>query len=78
MSDAHALWQVAAQGHFQEKLGRRRFSLDEATAIADDLRTRGYADAHAQLWTPDSRRPRPPFPLTLCVARRPTGMRGRP
>jgi hypothetical protein len=46
------LYKVAAQGHFQTKLGRSSFSRAEATEIADDLRRRGYFDAHAQALVP--------------------------
>lgn len=58
-----ALYQVAAQGRFMTKLGRTCFRLAEAEAMAADLRKRGYADAHAQLYVPG--RPLPPFLLMV-------------
>ena len=59
---------VAAQGHFQVRLGQRVFPLAEAVAMASDLRARGYADAHAEIY--DGEGPaRGPFALTLVVAR---------
>lgn len=64
---AQVLWQVAAQGNFITKLGRRCFALGEATAMAADLRTRGYADAHVQRWCPE--RPLPPLTFTLFAPR---------
>lgn len=60
-----SLYQVAAQGGFVVRLGRQCFGLGEAVAIASDLRARGYADAHAQVFDPE--RPHPPYALTLSV-----------
>jgi multidrug efflux pump subunit AcrA (membrane-fusion protein) len=56
-------WQVAAQGRFMTQLGQTVFPLREAIGMAEDLRRRGYADAHAQRYDPE--RPLRPFVLGL-------------
>jgi hypothetical protein len=45
---ARRCWKVAAQGHFITRLGSDCFVEHEAVEMAAELRTQGYADAHAQ------------------------------
>jgi hypothetical protein len=65
---ASVLYQVAAQGHFVAWGARTCFRMPVAIAIAEDLRRRGYADAHAQRWIPEH--PICPMALTLVAAAR--------
>jgi hypothetical protein len=60
------LYQVAAQGRFVAWGARTCFRMPVALAIAEDLRRRGYADAHAQRWVPEA--PLGPMALTLVAA----------
>lgn len=62
------LYQVAAQGRFVAWGARTCFRMPVAIAIAEDLRRRGYADAHAQRWVPES--PVGPMALTLAASPR--------
>lgn len=65
---ATALYQVASQGHFVAWGARTCFRMPVALAIAEDLRRRGYADAHAQRWLPEA--PLGPMALTLAASPR--------